>query len=47
MKINLASNELIHFLGIGGIGMSGLAMVMKRMGFKNVHFLTGNFRLLM
>lgn len=34
MKINLASNELIHFLGIGGIGMSGLAIVMKGMGFK-------------
>ena len=34
MKINLASNELIHFVGIGGIGMSGLAMIMKGMGFK-------------
>ena len=34
MKINLASNELIHFVGVGGIGMSGLALVMKGMGFK-------------
>ena len=34
MKINLASNELIHFIGIGGIGMSGLAQIMKNMGFK-------------
>ena len=34
MKINLASNEVIHFIGIGGIGMSGLAQIMKNMGFK-------------
>ena len=27
-------NEKIHFIGIGGIGMSGLAQVMKTMGFK-------------
>jgi len=33
MKINLASNELIHFIGIGGIGMSGLAQIMDNMGF--------------
>ena len=33
MKINIASNEIIHFLGIGGIGMSGLAQIMKNMGF--------------
>ena len=26
--------EKIHFVGIGGIGMSGLAQVMKTMGFK-------------
>ena len=25
MKINIASNEVVHFIGIGGIGMSGLA----------------------
>ena len=30
-KINLS--ERIHFVGIGGIGMSGLAVVMKEMGF--------------
>ena len=24
----------IHFIGIGGIGMSGLALIMKGMGFK-------------
>ena len=34
MKINIASNEIIHFIGIGGIGMSGLAQIMKNMGFK-------------
>ena len=34
MKINIASNEIIHFVGIGGIGMSGLAQIMKNMGFK-------------
>jgi len=33
MKINIASNEIIHFVGIGGIGMSGLAQIMKNLGF--------------
>ena len=33
MKINIASNEIIHFIGVGGIGMSGLAQIMKNMGF--------------
>ena len=33
-KINLGQNEIIHFIGIGGIGMSGLAQIMKNMGFK-------------
>ena len=33
-KINLGRNEIIHFVGIGGIGMSGLAQIMKNMGFK-------------
>ena len=33
MKINIASKETIHFIGIGGIGMSGLAQIMKNMGF--------------
>ena len=28
MKIKLAK-ETIHFIGIGGIGMSGLALIMK------------------
>ena len=25
MKIKLAKSEIIHFIGIGGIGMSGLS----------------------
>ena len=33
MKINIGSNEVIHFIGIGGIGMSGLAQIMKNIGF--------------
>ena len=33
MKIKLAKTEIIHFVGIGGIGMSGLALIMKRMSF--------------
>jgi len=34
MKIKLAKEELIHFVGIGGIGMNGLALIMKSMGFR-------------
>ena len=33
MKINIGQKEVIHFIGIGGIGMSGLAQIMKIMGF--------------
>ncbi len=33
-KINLGQKDIIHFVGIGGIGMSGLAHIMKNMGFK-------------
>ena len=34
MKIELARTEVIHFVGIGGIGMSGLSLIMKGKGFK-------------
>ena len=34
MKINIGKTELIHFVGIGGIGMSGLALIMDSLGFK-------------
>ena len=33
-KINLGQKDIIHFIGIGGIGMSGLAQIMNNMGFK-------------
>ena len=32
--MKIGNKEIIHFLGIGGIGMSGLAQIMKTMGFK-------------
>ena len=34
MKIKLAKSEVIHFVGIGGIGMSGLSLIMNGKGFK-------------
>ena len=34
MKVNLGKTELIHFVGVGGIGMSGLALIMNGLGFK-------------
>ena len=34
MKIEIAKTEIIHFVGIGGIGMSGLSLIMKGKGFK-------------
>ena len=33
MKIEIAKTEIIHFIGIGGIGMSGLSLIMKGKGF--------------
>ena len=33
-KINFGQKDIIHFVGIGGIGMSGLAQIMKNMGFR-------------
>ena len=32
-KIKLGKQAVVHFIGIGGIGMSGLAQIMKTMGF--------------
>ena len=32
MQINIGKTELIHFVGIGGIGMSGLALIMDSLG---------------
>ena len=31
--MKITNNEVIHFVGIGGIGMSGLAQIMHNMGF--------------
>ena len=31
--MKITSNEVIHFVGVGGIGMSGLAQIMHNMGF--------------
>jgi UDP-N-acetylmuramate--alanine ligase len=33
MKIKIAKKEIIHFIGIGGIGMSGLSLIMNSQGF--------------
>ena len=33
MNIKLAKTETIHFIGLGGIGMSGLAIIMSGLGF--------------
>ena len=32
-NISIGNKEVVHFVGIGGIGMSGLAQIMKIMGF--------------
>ena len=41
-KISIGNKEVIHLVGIGGIGMSGLAHIMKMMGFyvqgSDIHF---------
>ena len=34
MKIDLAKSEIIHFVGIGGIGMSGVPLIIHGMGFQ-------------
>ena len=41
MKIELAKTEVVHFIGIGGIGMSGLSLIMKEkdLKFKEVTYL--------
>ena len=31
-KINLGQKDIIHFIGIGGIGMSGLAQIYEEYG---------------
>ena len=49
MKIKIAKSEIVHFVGIGGIGMSGLAMIMSQLGFKiqgSDQFYNKNFEIL-
>ena len=33
MQININKNDVVHFVGIGGIGMSGIALIMKSLGY--------------
>ena len=33
MKINIGQKEIIHFIGMGGIGMSGLSSNYENHGF--------------
>ena len=33
IKIDIGKKDIIHFIGMGGIGMSGLSQIMKNMGF--------------
>ena len=34
-NIRIGQKEIIHFVGIGGIGMSGLAQLMKNIKIQN------------
>ena len=33
MKIQINKKSTIYFVGIGGIGMSGIALIMKNLGY--------------
>ena len=45
-KIKIGLKEKIHFIGIGGIGMSGLAQVMQRMGLMSKEVIYQKIRML-
>ncbi len=34
MNSKISTNDQVHFIGIGGIGMSGIAEIMHHIGFK-------------
>jgi UDP-N-acetylmuramate--alanine ligase len=34
MYLNFNKKDIIHFIGIGGIGMSGIALILKQMGYE-------------
>jgi len=53
MELNINKKDKIHLIGIGGIGMSGIALILKKMGYevqgsniskksKNLYFLKKN-----
>ena len=44
MTISLGKKEIIHFVGIGGIGMSGLSLIMKDLGFNVIEDLCQHMR---
>ena len=33
MELNINKKDKIHLIGIGGIGMSGIALILKQMGY--------------
>ena len=33
-QLNFNKKDIIHFIGIGGIGMSGIALILKKMGYE-------------
>ena len=33
MELSINKKDKIHLIGIGGIGMSGIALILKKMGF--------------
>ena len=33
MELSINKKDKIHLIGIGGIGMSGIALILKKMGY--------------
>ena len=33
MELSINKKDVIHLIGIGGIGMSGIALILKKMGY--------------
>jgi UDP-N-acetylmuramate--alanine ligase len=34
MELNINKKDKIHLIGIGGMGMSGIALILKKMGYE-------------
>jgi UDP-N-acetylmuramate-alanine ligase len=34
-QLNFNKKDIIHFIGIGGIGMSGIALILKKNGIRS------------